>query len=246
MATHPPVGKWILTRLLQSPQPARSAQSRGGQVVAEPGLVRYAAFQEMNYLAHLYLAEHTPESLIGNLVADFVKGSDLSHLTPGIQRGIRLHRRVDSFTDSHPVVQRSIARISAKWGWFSGILIDVYYDHILATTWEEWSSESLRAFVDRVHQQLAEHVDLSPAAGSEMIGKLIESDRLFSYQTSEGIHDALFWLSRRIRERMPKREIQLEQAVPDLIENTHALTEDFREFFPDLSRAVAVFIEATR
>jgi acyl carrier protein phosphodiesterase len=200
----------------------------------------------MNYLAHLYLAEPTPESLIGNLVADFVKGSDLSHLPPGVERGIRLHRRVDSLTDCNPTVQRSIARISAKWGWFSGILIDVYYDHILAATWDNWSSESLRAFVDRVHQQLSEHADLAPSLGREMIGKLIESDRLYSYSTIEGIQDTLFRLSHRIRERMPERAIQLELAMPDLQQNSRVLADDFRMFFPDLVREVEKLKAAMR
>jgi acyl carrier protein phosphodiesterase len=188
----------------------------------------------MNYLAHLYLAEPTPASLVGNLIADFVKGRNLDHLTMGVAQGIRLHRRVDSFTDSHPVVQRSIGRISKNWGWFSGILIDVYYDYILATTWQEWSSTSLRDYVDRIHRCLSENAHLAPAEGRVMIAKLIESDRLASYATSDGIREALFHLSHRIRERMPGRDIRLEQAMPDLQESLPALTTDFREFFPDL------------
>lgn len=190
----------------------------------------------MNYLAHLFLADSDPGSLIGNLIADFVKGRDLDHLPADVQKGIRLHRRVDSFTDRHPVVQRSIGRISKNWGWFSGILIDVWYDHILATTWSEWSAESLRSFVDRIHRVLQDHVDLAPPEGRQMIGKLIETDRLYSYATTEGIHEALYRLSRRIRERMPNRSVELELAMPDLRENLPALTDDFRAFFPDLVR----------
>lgn len=193
----------------------------------------------MNYLAHLYLADPTPESLMGNLMADLVKGCDLSHLTLGVEQGVRLHRRVDSFTDSHPVVQRSIRRISARWGWYSGILMDVYFDHILAMKWNRWSDVPLRTFVDRIHGSLTQSIDLAPEGGREMIGKLIETDRLYSYSTAEGIHEALFHLSRRIRERMPERDVHLEQAMPDLQANLPALTEDFEFFFPDLIRHVA-------
>lgn len=191
----------------------------------------------MNYLAHLFVADSEPASLVGNLIADFVKGSDLSHLPPGVERGIRQHRRVDSFTDCHPVVQRSIGRISAKWGWFSGILIDVYYDHILATTWSEWSAEPLRSFVDRVHRVLLDNVELAPVDGREMIGKLVASDRLHSYSTVAGIHDALSRLSRRIRERMPHRAVELERALPDLQDRLPLLTSDFRAFIPELISA---------
>ncbi len=188
----------------------------------------------MNYLAHLYLAEPSPDSLIGNLIADFVKGRDLSHLPIGIQQGIRLHRRIDAFTDCHPIVQRSIGRISKKWGWFSGILIDVWYDHILATTWEEWSDESLRGFVDRAHRCFVEHAHLAPSQGREMLDRLVETDRLFSYATAEGIHETLYRLSRRIHERMPNRNIRLEAALPDLQAELLELTADFRGFFPQL------------
>lgn len=188
----------------------------------------------MNYLAHLYLAEPTPASLIGNLIADFVKGRNLDHLATSVAQGIRLHRRVDSFTDSHPVVQRAIGRISKNWGWFSGILIDVYFDHILATTWREWSSEPFRDYIDRIHRCLSENFDLAPTEGRVMIAKLIESDRLASYATSNGIREALFHLSHRIRERMPGRDVRLEQAMPDLQASLVALTADFREFFPNL------------
>jgi acyl carrier protein phosphodiesterase len=190
----------------------------------------------MNYLAHLYLAEPTPASLVGNLVADFVKGRYLDHLDPGVASGVRLHRQVDSFTDRHPVVQRSIGRISSNWGWFSGILIDVYYDHILATTWMEWTDEPLRAFVDRIHRCLSENAGLAPAEGQVMIHKLIETDRLFSYVTADGIHEALYRLSRRIRERIPGRIVQLELAMPELKAKYGELVEDFRIFFPELVR----------
>lgn len=194
----------------------------------------------MNYLAHLYLAEPTPPSLIGNLIADFIKGRDLGYLPTGVERGVRQHRKVDSFTDSHPVVARSIGRISRRWGWYSGILIDMYYDHILATTWTDWSNEPLRDFVDRVHRTLVDHPHLIPDPSREMIGRLIETDRLWCYQTSEGIRDSLLHLSRRIRDRMPHRDVHLDEAMPLLAEHRDVLITDFREFFPDLIRSASV------
>jgi acyl carrier protein phosphodiesterase len=188
----------------------------------------------MNYLAHLYLAEPTPASLLGNLVADAVKGRDVAALPVEVQRGVRLHRLVDSFTDSHPVVQRSITRISERWGWFSGILIDVYYDHVLAAEWERYSIEPLREFTDRVHRCLWDNIDLLPSEGRELVGKMIASDRLFTYATPEGIADALTRLSRRVLERIPKMAVRLEEALPDLQACHDALATDFHEFFPKL------------
>lgn len=195
----------------------------------------------MNYLAHLYLADPTPDSLLGNLIADFVKGRDVATLSEAIQSGILMHRQVDRFTDCHPVVQRSICRISKKWGWFSGILIDVYYDHILALNWERWSAEPLRSFVDRVHVCLHKNIDLVPAVGEPLL-RLIASDRLFSYRSSEGIAEALMYLSRRIEERMPGKNIQLQDAMPDLRDCHGELTGDFQEFFPTM----IAFVEELR
>jgi acyl carrier protein phosphodiesterase len=188
----------------------------------------------MNYLAHLFLADPTPDSLFGNLLADIVKGKAVASLPSGIQDGVRLHRQVDSFTDRSGVVQRSITRISQRWGWFSGILIDVYYDHILALNWAQYHDQPLRQFVDRVHQCLCDNIDLVPVPSREPLGRMIQSDRLFTYSTAAGIAEALRRLSNRIRERIPQRAVQLEHAMPDLEANHEALTLDFQEFFPQL------------
>lgn len=187
----------------------------------------------MNYLAHLYLAEPTPPSLLGNLMADSVKGSNLSFLPEAVQAGVRMHRRVDAFTDCHPLVQRSISRISKNWGWYSGILIDVFYDHLLATSWNRYSNESLRDDIDRFHSQLLEGVPLVPSS-REMIESLIGNDRLYSYSTTAGIADALTWIAQRLLERMPNREIHLERALPELVACRSVLEVDFHEFFAEL------------
>jgi acyl carrier protein phosphodiesterase len=188
----------------------------------------------MNYLAHLFLAEPSPESLLGNLLADFMKGPEVATLSEGVQAGVRLHRQVDSFTDRHPIVQRSIARISPLWGWYSGILIDVYFDHIFAATWQLYSDETLRAFVDRIHCTLTDHIGEVPEACHRDLRRLIQSDRLYSYASRDGIADALSRLSHRIRERMPERDVRLELAMPDLRVCHADLADNFHEFFPQL------------
>ncbi len=191
----------------------------------------------MNYLAHLYLADPTPDSIIGNLLADLIKGNKIAGLPVGIQQGIKLHRQVDSFTDRHPIVQRSMCRISKNWGWFSGILIDVYYDHLLATNWTDYATEPLRDFIDRIHRCLIGRADQIPH-DQKLLLRLIESDRLYSYSSIAGIAEALRRLSDRIAERIPNRAIRLEQAMPELQRNRAGLEEDFRAFFPELRKYV--------
>ena len=188
----------------------------------------------MNYLAHLLLADDTPPSLVGNLIADFIKGPQFQTLSAEVQQGIRLHRQVDGFTDRHPVVQRSIQRVSARWGWFSGILIDMWYDHLLSQEWERFSPVPLRAFVDRVHIVLRDQMVGLPEEVCYGLTRLIEVDRLANYGHIAGITDSLVHLSKRIMQRMPERAVQLQDAVPDLGANQTELLSDFLEFFPQL------------
>lgn len=188
----------------------------------------------MNFLAHLYLADPTPASRVGNLIADFVKGPAVAVLPPDVMAGVMRHRRVDGFTDRHPVVGRSCARFNKAWGWFSGILIDVYYDHILARDWERYSDEPLRTFADRMYESLLTGVALLPADHADLIPRVIADDRLVRYATRDGIEDTLAALSRRIADRMPTKAVRLDHAMPALTAADAELTTDFREFFPEL------------
>ena len=85
----------------------------------------------MNFLAHLYLADDTPHSLIGNMLGDFVNGDFRSRYNTEICRGILLHRKVDVFTDNHPVFLHSKRRISNEYRLLKGIMVDLFYDHFL-------------------------------------------------------------------------------------------------------------------
>ena len=188
----------------------------------------------MNLLAHALLADGSDESILGNLVADFVRPADVERLPPGVRTGVLLHRHVDAFTDRHPVVQRSIARIGRDWGWFSGILIDVYYDHVLAAGWPEFEPTPLRTFVDHVHGVLIANEGQLPEPARGYVGRMVQADRLMSYADEAGIERALTGLSLRIAERMPRSGVRLEAAMPALRAAHADLAADFREFFPQV------------
>ena len=98
----------------------------------------------MNFLAHLHLADPDPALMLGGVVADFARNPEVAALPADVQAGVRLHRLIDGFTDRHPVVHRSIGRVAGRLGWFAGIVIDIYYDHILARDWATYSAEPLR------------------------------------------------------------------------------------------------------
>ena len=183
----------------------------------------------MNYLAHLFLSDGTPESLIGNLLGDFVKGSIEDIYSAEIIKGIYLHRKIDSYTDSHPIFRSSKKLISVDRRRFSGIMIDVFYDHFLAKNWSNYSSITLDDFANRVYQVLQEHKKILPNRLKRILPDMIAYDWLASYKETTAIDRAINGLSYRI-----KRKNNLFGGVEELFLNYQQLQADFSLFFPEL------------
>jgi acyl carrier protein phosphodiesterase len=188
----------------------------------------------VNFLAHLHLADPDPELMLGGIVADFARNPEIATLPEGVQRGVQLHRLIDGFTDRHPVVHRSITRVSSRLGWFAGLTIDIYYDHILARDWSRYATEPLRDFTNRAYSLLETLYPLAPPDAQHFIRRFIDNDQLFSYSTPEGIATTLARVSRRIAERIPKRAIWLPDSLPDLRAADLDLAADFHAFYPEL------------
>jgi acyl carrier protein phosphodiesterase len=188
----------------------------------------------VNFLAHLHLADGDPGDMSGGVAADFVRNPDLHLLTPDVLRGVMLHRLIDGFTDRHPVTLRSISRLAPKMGWFSGIVIDIYYDHILARDWLKYSSESLPDFAARCYRVLEDRHVAFPEDARDFIRKFIDQDRLNRYATIDGIEDTLARVSKVIAKRIPNRAIPLTDAMPILIARDPELAADFHAFYPEL------------
>lgn len=190
----------------------------------------------MNHLAHLFLAEPTPPTLLGSLLADFVKGDAHLVYPAEVQAGIAQHRQVDAFTDAHELVHRSIGRISGRWGWFSGIIVDVTYDYFLAANWSTYATIPLRLFTQQVYAALQEQDALMPDPLRYLVRRMIAEDKLMTYQHWEGVEQTLGRISWRLRQRFQKRQIHLERAIDDLREQQEGLAADFHGFFPELIR----------
>jgi acyl carrier protein phosphodiesterase len=189
----------------------------------------------LNFLAHLYLCDGAPQSLIGSIMPDLIRGKLPPELPPPVLAAAHQHRKIDAFTDTHPIVARSKHRFAATQGRYSGILVDVFYDHFLASDWPRWSTEPLDAFIQRVHAAFRTHQHLMPDTMRYPINRMIEQDWLASYATIEGIELALTRLSARLSQRF-EREVHLETAIPDLRHHDAALRDDFNAFFPHLKR----------
>jgi acyl carrier protein phosphodiesterase len=187
----------------------------------------------VNWLAHVYLSEPALEVRLGNLLADLVKGRDRDPMPADFQRGIRQHQAVDSFTDGHPLVHRSRARIASPHRHVTGILVDVFYDHFLALDWNHFSSEPLTGFTQRLYADILAHPVPLPFDAQFILERIIESDRLTSYATRAGIEETLRRISQRLTQRLG-RDLALEQAMTELDAHFTALQSDFRAFFPQL------------
>lgn len=186
----------------------------------------------MNYLAHLYFAEDTPESCVGNLMADFVRGPvDRQPYNGAVMRGMRSHVAVDRYTDSHDVVRESKALISPTRRRFSGIIVDICYDHFLARNWPRFSDEPLSAFIERSYQSLSDYRGDMPPVLARVIRHMVKHDWLQGYRETAGIGRALDGLSMRLR-----RSNTLAGSVEELEANYDEMEGQFLRFFPDLVR----------
>ncbi len=185
----------------------------------------------MNYLAHLVLADNTPESLIGNLAGDFLRGVDPASVHPLIVPGISRHRAVDVFTDAHALAARSRARLSAHWRMFSRVLVDVFYDHFLARDFELHTGVPLGQFSRGVYAALASHPHLLPPRLASAAPIMVEHDWLQAYAHLDGVQVILGRMARRTR-----HGAHLADGMQDLRREYTGLEADFNEFFPQLRK----------
>jgi acyl carrier protein phosphodiesterase len=184
----------------------------------------------MNWLAHLLLSEPTPAFRLGAILPDLVSASALANLPADFQRGIQRHRAIDAYTDSHPIFRRSVQRISPPFRRFGGILVDVFYDHILARDWVSFSDTPLPEFAADVYASFESHRADIPAEVYRGLQHMKTADLLSSYRDLSGIAAAL----RRIGSRL-RRPVDLAAAVHILERDYELLHGDFSQFFPELS-----------
>jgi acyl carrier protein phosphodiesterase len=181
----------------------------------------------MNYLFHLFLSGDDPEILTGNFMGDFVKGPLGEFYPPRLRQGIDLHRRIDSFARDQVHFNRSRLRLAPNFGLYRGILVDLYYDHFLALSWDEWSREPLDDYLLRVRRTVEEKSSLLPERLREIVPVIFEN-MLPSYRDPEGIARALERMSRRVKRANP-----LAGGGAELGLHYEELREDFRGFLPE-------------
>ena len=190
----------------------------------------------MNYLAHLFLAEDSAESMIGSILGDFIKGQVKDRYPDEIKRGIELHRRIDSYTDSHAMTRACRRLYSPLRRRFAGIIVDLCYDHYLYRHWARFADIPLDRFIARAYTLLKTHQAMLPQRLQTMIPFMVRDDWLGSYRDLGGVEQALGRLSKRVTngDRLPGAIDEIKHHYPELEKN-------FLIFFPDLIRFVDDF-----
>ncbi|MDX1603315.1 MAG: acyl carrier protein phosphodiesterase [Salinimicrobium sediminis] len=183
----------------------------------------------MNFLAHIYLSGDNEELILGNFIADSIKGKKYLNYPPGVQKGILLHRRIDHFTDTHPIVRRSSSKLHKNYSHYAGVIVDIFYDHFLASNWEEYSNVPLENFVADFYILLKKNFDLLPTPIQSFLPYMVAENWLLSYASIDGISRILYQMNIRTR-----NIVQMDKAVNELREHYSEFEKDFSEFFPIL------------
>lgn len=183
----------------------------------------------MNFLAHIYLSGDEDLIKIGNFIADGIRGKDYLEYQKPIQTGILLHRAIDTFTDAHPIFRQSTKRLHEFYGHYSGVIVDIFYDHFLAKYWQRYSNTSLDIYVDDFYTSLEQHFDSLPLHIQKFMPHMISGNWLVSYATIEGISKVLDGMNKRT-----KNKSKMNLAVKQLVELNDEFEEDFTRFFEEL------------
>ncbi len=187
----------------------------------------------MNFLAHLYLSGDNNNLIIGNFIADMVKGSKINGYSEEVTQGIILHRQIDTFTDNHKIVKQSKERLRDKYRLYSGVIVDMYYDHFLAKNWSSYSNYSLPDYANKAYALLMEHNDILPARARYILPFMTENNWLVNYANTDSMANYFGGMSRRT-----PFDSGMENAVDDLLEYYELFESEFFEFFPLLMRFV--------
>lgn len=184
----------------------------------------------MNFLAHIYLSFEDDEITIGNFIADSIRGNKFKHLPERIQKGIKLHRFIDSYTDAHPTFRESTKRLHKNYGHYSGIIVDIFYDHFLAKNWDSYSDIPLDIFVDNFYDLLEDNYAILPVGVKRMMPYMIADNWIFNYSKMDGIARVLTGMNRRT-----KNKSKMNFAILDLEEHYNEFEKEFTSFFEELT-----------
>lgn len=183
----------------------------------------------MNFLAHIYLSGDNEKVIVGNFIADGIRGKQYKNYPKEIQDGILLHREIDTFTDAHKIVRQSTKRLHKNYGHYSGVIVDILYDHFLAKNWHLYSDVPLENYTKNFYGLMGRNTELLPERVQLMLPHMIAGNWLLSYASIEGITKVLEGMNRRTKNRS-----QMNLAVNELEIFYVEFEDEFTRFFEEL------------
>lgn len=184
----------------------------------------------MNFLAHIFLSNNNDAITIGNFIADGIRGKHYKKYPINIQKGILLHRQIDTFTDAHPTVRKSTKRLHENYSHYSGVIVDILYDHFLAKNWTQYSNIPLPDYVESFYDLLEDNFETLPVRIQKMMPYMIADNWLLSYAKIEGIQKVLDGMNRRTKN----------------ISGMHTATVELKEFYIEFEEEFTSFFEELR
>ena len=190
----------------------------------------------MNYLAHMFLSCSDEEFIVGNFISDFITNKDIHRYSTGIQNGITLHRTIDSFTDTHPLVHKANALIRDDQGKYAPVVTDIYFDHFLITNWDTYSNNHISEYTRYIYDILDKNMNLYPAQLQSIVPVMINDDFLMACENEKRLRKTFQRVANRARFKN-----NMNHAYDILAANYHILQELFTAFFPELIQKVKQF-----
>ena len=187
----------------------------------------------MNFLAHLFLSDGRESLTVGNFLADYLKNHEVKNLPRPVQEGIRLHRKIDSYTDQHPIVRQGVRRLRPTHRKFSPVILDIFYDYILARNWELYSQEELNEFAGRIYKYLGSNMGIMPEYLQKRLPRMVADNWLVKYGTEKGLEYTFERM--KLRTRFPRF---FDHAMSSLQKDYDLFENEFNLFFPDVINAV--------
>ena len=183
----------------------------------------------MNFLAHIYLSGDNDLLKIGNFMADSIRGHSYDDYPTEIRKGILLHRSIDSFTDMHPIYRQSKHRLHEKYGHYSGVIMDIFYDHFLAKNWDNYSDITLEEYAQTFYKLLQDNYDLLTEKAQGMLPYMLGRNWLVSYSSIAGLEMIMFQMDHRTKNR-----VDMHESIVELQQYYTEFETEFKLFFEEL------------
>ena len=183
----------------------------------------------MNFLAHIYLSGENQQLKIGNFMADSIRGNSYLDYPQDLKNGILLHRYIDTFTDAHPIYRKSKHRLHEKYGHYSGVIMDIVYDHFLAKNWKNYSSVELEDYAADFYTLMEDNFTVLTEKVQKLLPIMKDQNWLVKYASLDGLEMILFQMDYRTKHR-----VDMQEAIVEVKEFYSEFEKEFTLFFEEL------------